>query len=277
VLDPDQYRCGFCSDKPACTLMCLRHVEEVVDFEGPQNVAAIIMETVTGTNGIIIPPDGYLEGIRALCSKHGIMLILDEVMAGFGRTGKMFAADHWNVVPDMMTIAKGLTSAYMPLGAVLMSDKIAAHFDKNVFYGGLTYNSHPMCLAAAIATIQVYEEDKLVENSAKLGKVLASELQKMKAKHPSIGDVRSIGLFSIVELVKDRKTREPMAPFNARHDQMGVMNDLRKAFLDAGMYTFVRWNNFFINPPLCITQEQLQEGLAIMDKALEITDRAVKN
>jgi taurine--2-oxoglutarate transaminase len=277
VLDPYQYRCGFCSDKPACNLGCLRHVEEVVDFEGPQNIAAILIETVTGTNGILIPPDGYLEGLRALCTRHGILLILDEVMSGFGRTGKMFATNHWNVVPDMMTIAKGLTSAYMPLGAVMMSDKISAHFEKNVFYGGLTYNSHPMCLAAAIATIQVYEEDKLVENSAKLGKVLATELQKLKARHPSIGDVRSIGLFSIVELVKDRKTREPMAPFNARHDQMGVMNDLRKAFLDAGLYTFVRWNNFFVNPPLCITQEQLMEGLAIIDKCLEITDRAVKN
>jgi taurine---2-oxoglutarate transaminase len=277
VLDPYQYRCGFCSDKPACTLSCLRHVEEVVDFEGPQNIAAILMETVTGTNGIIVPADGYLQGLRALCDKHGIMLILDEVMAGFGRTGKMFAANHWDVVPDMMTVAKGLTSAYMPLGAVLMRDKVAAHFEKNVFYGGLTYNSHPMCLAAAIACIQVMEEEKLVENSAELGKVLATELQKMKAKHPSIGDVRSIGLFSIVELVKDRKTREPMAPFNARHDQMGVMNDLRKAFLDNGIYTFVRWNNFFVNPPLSITKEQLLEGLSIMDKCLEITDAAVKN
>jgi taurine--2-oxoglutarate transaminase len=189
----------------------------------------------------------------------------------------MFATNHWDVVPDMMTIAKGLTSAYMPLGAVLMRDKVAAHFEKNVFYGGLTYNSHPMCLAAAIACIQVYEEEKLVENAASLGEVLAAELQKMKARHSSVGDVRSIGLFSIVELVKDRKTREPMAPFNARHDQMGVMNDLRKAFLDNGIYTFVRWNNFFVNPPLTITKEQLLEGLSIMDKCLNITDAAVKS
>jgi len=276
VLDPYQYRCGFCGDKGACNQGCLRHIEEIVDYEGPEKIAGIILETVTGTNGILVPPDGYLQGIRALCDKHGIMLILDEVMAGFGRTGKMFACEHWNVVPDLLTCAKGLTSAYLPLGAVLMSDKIAAHFQKNVFYGGLTYNSHPMGLAAALAAIKVLEDDKLVENAAKVGKVLARELGKIKERHPSVGDVRSIGLFSIVELVKDRKTREPMAPFNARPDQMGVMNDVRKALIDNGVYTFVRWNNFFVNPPLCITEEQLLEGLALCEKALEVADRAVK-
>ncbi len=275
VLDPYQYRCGFCSEKPACTLMCLRHVEEVVDYEGPANVAAILMETVTGTNGLIIPPEGYLQGLRALCDRHGILLILDEVMAGFGRTGKWFATNHWDVVPDLMTVAKGLTSAYQPLGAVMMSDKIAAHFEKNVFYGGLTYNSHPMSCAAALACLQVYQDDQLIENAEALGKVLARELERLKQKHVSIGDVRSIGLFSLVELVKDRKTREPLAPFNARPDQMTVMNKLNAAFRESGLYTFVRWNNFFINPPLCITEEQLLEGLQIIDRALEITDAAV--
>ncbi|MFZ5470709.1 MAG: aminotransferase class III-fold pyridoxal phosphate-dependent enzyme [Myxococcota bacterium] len=275
VLDPYRYRCGFCADRPACNLLCLRHIEEVVEYEGPRNVAAIMMETVTGTNGIIIPPDGYLKGLRELCDRHGILLILDEVMAGFGRTGKMFACQHWDVVPDLMTVAKGLTSAYLPLGALLVSDQIAAHFEKNVFYGGLTYNSHPMSLAAAIATLRVYEEDQLVENAEKVGKVLARELARLKEKHVSIGDVRSIGLFSIVELVKDRKTREPLAPYNAKPDQMGVMNKLNAAFREHGIYTFVRWNNFFINPPLCITEEELLEGLAIIDKALELTDAAV--
>ncbi|HLL56047.1 MAG TPA: aminotransferase class III-fold pyridoxal phosphate-dependent enzyme [Myxococcaceae bacterium] len=276
VLDPYKYRCGFCREQAACSMQCLRHVEEVVDYEGPQNVAAILMETVTGTNGIIVPPDGYLEGLRELCNRHGIMLILDEVMCGFGRTGKWFACNHWNVVPDMMTVAKGLTSSYLPLGAVLMSDKIAQHFEKNVFYGGLTYNSHPMSCAAALACIDVYKQDNLIENAEKMGKVLARELNKLKERHPSIGDVRSIGLFSIVELVKDRKTREPMAPFNAKPDQMGVMHKLGGFFRDNGLYTFVRWNNFFVNPPLCITEEQLMEGLAIIDRALEITDAAVK-
>lgn len=275
VLDPYRYRCSFCRDLSACNLSCLRHVEEVVQYEGGHNIAAIIMETVTGTNGIIVPPDGYLHGLRQLCDKHGILLILDEVMCGFGRTGKWFAADHWGVVPDMMTMAKGLTSSYMPLGAVMMSDKIAQHFEKNVFYGGLTYNSHPLSCAAAIACIGVYEEDKLIENAEKLGKVLSRELNKLKEKHPSVGDVRSIGLFSIVELVKDRTTREPMAPFNARPDQMGVMGQLGGFFRDNGLYTFVRWNNFFVNPPLCVTEEQLMEGLAIIDRGLELTDAAV--
>jgi taurine--2-oxoglutarate transaminase len=177
----------------------------------------------------------------------------------------------------MLTMAKGLTSSYLPLGAVLMSEKIAQHFEKNVFYGGLTYNSHPMSLAAGLATLRVYEEDKLVENAAKVGQVLARELQRLKDKHPSVGDVRSIGLFSIVELVKNRRTREPMAPFNAKHDQMTVMNRLNAAFREGGVYTFIRWNNFFVNPPLCITEEQLLEGLAVMDEALKITDAEVKD
>ncbi|HEY8210976.1 MAG TPA: aminotransferase class III-fold pyridoxal phosphate-dependent enzyme [Myxococcaceae bacterium] len=275
VLDPYRYRCSFCSKEQACTNQCLRHVEEVVDYEGPQNVAAIMMETVTGTNGIIVPPDGYLQGIRELCDRHGILLILDEVMCGFGRTGKWFAADHWKVVPDLMTVAKGLTSSYLPLGAVLLRDKIAAHFDKNVFYGGLTYNSHPMSCAAALATLRVYEEDKLIENAAKMGQVLARELAKLKEKHQSVGDVRSIGLFSILELVKDRRTREPLAPYNAKPDQMGHMNKVSAFLRENGLYTFVRWNNVFANPPLCITEAELMEGLAIIDRALDVADEAV--
>jgi taurine--2-oxoglutarate transaminase len=277
ILDPYRYRCSFCQEKPACTLQCLRHVEEVLDYEGPKNVAAIMMETVTGTNGIIIPPDGYLQGLRALCDKHGILLILDEVMSGFGRTGKWFATNHWNVVPDIMTVAKGLTSSYLPLGAVLMSAKVAGHFDQNLYYGGLTYSSHPMSCAAAIATLKVYDEDGLVENAAAIGRLLAKELEKLKAKHPSIGDVRSIGLFSIVELVKDRTSREPLVPYNAKADQMALMNRLNSFFRENGLYTFIRWNNFFINPPLCITEEQLMEGLAIVDRGLSVTDEAVKS
>jgi taurine---2-oxoglutarate transaminase len=275
VLDPHRYRCGFCSDQPACTLQCLRHVEEVVQYEGPQNVAAIMMETVTGTNGIIIPPDGYLAGIRQLCDRHGILLILDEVMSGFGRTGKWFAANHWNVVPDIMTIAKGLTSSALPLGAVVMREKVASYFDQNFFYSGLTYNSHPMSCAAAIATLNVYAEDRLIENAERLGKVLAQELGELKKRHRSVGDVRSIGLFSIVELVKDKATREPLVPYNPKGDQMATMNRLNAFFRESGLYTFIRWNNFFINPPLCITEEQLLEGLAIVDKGLKIVDESL--
>jgi len=275
VLDPYHYRCGFCAKEPGCTMQCLRHVEEVVQYEGPQHIAAIVMETVTGTNGIIIPPDGYLKGVRELCDRHGILLILDEVMSGFGRTGKWFACNHWDVVPDMMCVAKGLTSSSLPLGAVIMRDQIAAHFDQNVLYAGLTYNSHPMSCAAALATLRVYEEDGLIEKAAKTGQVLARELQKLKEKHPSVGDVRSIGLFSIVELVKDRRSREPLVPFNAKAADMGVMNQIGAFLRENGLYTFLRWNNFFINPPLCITEAELMEGLAIVDRALEIPDKAV--
>jgi taurine--2-oxoglutarate transaminase len=274
VLDPYPYRCGFCQDKPGCTLQCLRHVEEVVQFEGPQNIAGILMETVTGTNGIIIPPDGYLRGLRELCDRHGILLILDEVMAGFGRTGKWFATEHWQVVPDLMTVAKGLTSSYLPLGAVLMRDRIAGYFEDHMFYGGLTYNSHPMSCAAAIATLKVYKEDGLVENAAKQGRVLERSLRALKEKHPSVGDVRSIGLFSVLELVKNRDTREPLVPYNARPDQLGVMNKVNAFLRERGVYALTRWNNVFVNPPLCITEEQLLDGLAIVDQALEIADQA---
>ncbi len=277
VLDPYRYRCAFCQEKPACTLQCLRHIEEVVQYEGPQNVAAIMMETVTGTNGIIIPPDGYLAGLRELCDRYGILLILDEVMSGFGRTGKWFATNHWNVVPDIMTIAKGLTSSALPLGGVVMRDQIASYFDKNLFYGGLTYNSHPMSCAAAIATLKVYAEDNLIDNAERLGRVLSRELAKLKEKHASVGDVRSIGLFSIVELVKDRASREPLVPYNAKADQMATMNRLNAFFRENGLYTFIRWNNFFVNPPLCITEEQLLEGLAVVDKGLRIADESLKS
>lgn len=197
-------------------------------------------------------------------------------MSGFGRTGEWFAVNHWGVVPDLMTVAKGLTSGYLPLVAVLMSERIAAFFEERPFPGGLTYNSHPLCLAAAIATLQVYQEDLLIENAQRMGEILARELARLKERHPSVGDVRSIGLFGIVELVKDRETREPLVPCNARPEEMGVMNRLREFFLQNGLYTFIRWNTFFTNPPLCITEAELREGLEIIDRGLEITDRAVR-
>ncbi|HEU5439224.1 MAG TPA: aminotransferase class III-fold pyridoxal phosphate-dependent enzyme [Ktedonobacterales bacterium] len=275
AMDPYRYRCRWCGDKPSCTMDCLSHIEDIITFEGPQTIAAVIVETITGTNGVIIPPDGYLQGLRELCTRHGILLICDEIMSGFGRTGKWFGVDHWGVVPDIMTVAKGLTSAYVPLGAAIVSDEIAAHFEDRPLYAGLTYNSHPVGCAAAAACIKVYQEDHLIENAAKLGEVLAAELNKLKEKHPSVGDVRSIGLFSLVELVKDRTTREPLTPYNPKADELGPMPKLSAFFREQGLYTLVRWNTFFVNPPLCITEAQLREGLAIIDAGLEITDQAV--
>jgi taurine--2-oxoglutarate transaminase len=222
---------------------------------------------------VLIPPDGYLSGVRALCDKHGILLIADEVMSGFGRTGEWFAVNHWHVVPDLLTMAKGLTSAYVPLGAVGLRRPIADHFRNRVFAGGLTYNSHPLACAAALATIGVYEEDDLIARAKRMGGLMAALLADLAARHPSVGAVRSIGLFGIVELIRDRATREPMAAFNGSAPEMVALS---KFFRQEGLYTFVRWNTFFTNPPLCISQEQLRDGFAIIDRALGITDAAVR-
>lgn len=250
----------------------LAEIEEVIMLEGPHTIAAFLLETVTGTNGIHVPPDGYLEGLRALCDKHSILLICDEVMSGFGRTGEWFAFNHWNVVPDIVVMAKGLTSAYVALGAVGIRRKLADHFKDKVFYGGLTYNSHPLGCAAAVATLDVYEEDKLIERAKKMGVVMKQMHDDLKKKHPSVGDCRSIGLFGIIEIVRNRKTMEPMAPFNGTSPEMQA---LAKFFREEGLYTFVRWNGFFTNPPLTITEQELAEAFAIIDKGLYITDKAV--
>jgi taurine--2-oxoglutarate transaminase len=251
----------------------LAATEEILQLEGPQTVAAIIIEPVVGTNGILIPPDGYMQGLRQLCDKYGILLIADEVMAGFGRTGEWFSVNHWKVVPDLISMAKGLTSAYVQLGAVGMRRHIADHFEKNVFFGGLTYNSHPLACAAALATIAVYEEDGLIENARSMGSVMRSLLEDLERRHPSVGVTRSIGLFGIVELVRNRETLEPMAPFNGTSPEMQALG---KFFRQEGLYTFVRWNTFFTNPPLCITEAEMRDAFAIIDQGLEITDRAVQ-
>jgi taurine---2-oxoglutarate transaminase len=250
----------------------LTMIEEVIQLEGAQTIAAFILEPVVGTNGILVPPDGYMQGVRALCDKYGILMIADEVMAGFGRTGEWFAVDHWKVVPDLISMAKGLTSSYLPLGAVGMRHHIAQHFQDKVFYGGLTYNSHPMGCAAALATISVYEEDGLIENAKKMGAVMKQLGAELQAKHPSVGAVRSIGLFGIVELIRSRKTRQPMAPFNGTSEEMAALG---RFFREQGLYTLVRWNTFFTNPPLCINEQQLREAFAIIDRGLLITDKAV--
>jgi taurine--2-oxoglutarate transaminase len=275
-LDPYRYRSTFHRANPNIseddfTRDYLNHLEEIIHYEGPGAIAAIMMESVTGTNGILIPPEGYMQGVRALCDKYGIVMIADEVMSGFGRTGKWFAVDHWDVIPDIMTMAKGLTSAYAPLGAVAMRPEVAAAFDEQVFESGLTYTSHPVSLAAAVANIRVMREDKLVERAAALGPALKRMLNDLGEAHPSVGDVRSIGLFGILELVKDRKTKEPMAPWNGSSPQMTA---LRKFCLDQGLFLYTHWHTVLIIPPLIIDEAQLREGIAVLDKALEITDKA---
>lgn len=275
-LDPYRYRSTFHRSNPAIaeadfTLDYLNHLEEIIRYEGPETIAAILMESVTGTNGIIIPPDGYMQGVRALCDKYGILMIADEVMAGFGRTGKWFAIEHWNVVPDLMTMAKGLTSAYAPLGAVAMKPEIAATFNETVFESGLTYTAHPISLAAALANIEVMRDEKIVEHAAAMGPVLHKLLTDLGESHPSVGEVRSIGLFGIVEVVKNRGTKEPMAPWNGSSPEM---NALKKYCSDQGLFVYTHWHTILIIPPLIISEEQLKEGFAILDKALEITDQA---
>lgn len=272
IPDPYYYRCRLPISEAQFMQECLDQTEDIIQFEGPRTIAAMILETVTGTNGIIIPSEAWFKGIRALCDKYGILLIADEVMCGFGRTGKWFAVEHFGVQPDIMTVAKGLTSSYAPLGACVVSEDIGAYFDNRALPTGLTYNSHALSCAAAIACINVYKEDNLIERAAEMGRFLAEQEDALADKHPSVGEARHIGLFTIFELVKNKATREPMAPYNAAGKDMEVMNKVRKHLLDRGVFAFVRWNTVFANPPLCITREQIQEGLTAIDEALSIAD-----
>ena len=267
VLDPYHgIERGWDDAEPA-----LRQLEETIRLEGPETIAGFLLEPISGTNGVLIPPDGYLQGVRELCDRHGILMICDEVMSGFGRTGRWFAVDHWDVVPDLITLAKGLTSSYVPLGAVGMRPHIAKYFDDHVFFGGLTYNSHPLGCAAALGALQAYEEDDMVGNAKRMGAVLARQHQRLMERHPCVGAVRSIGLFGAIELVRSRKTMEPLAPFNGTSSEMKA---IVQALLEAGLFTFVRWNTIMTNPPLCINEAELDEGFEILDTALEIGDRA---
>src|SRR5512143_802353 len=277
-LDPYRYRSTFHRTNPDIseaefTQDYLNHLEEIIRYEGPETIAAILMESVTGTNGIIIPPDGYMQGVRALCDKYGIVMIADEVMSGFGRTGKWFAVEHWDVVPDIMTMAKGLTSAYAPLGAVAMKPEIAAAFNEQAFESGLTYTSHPVSLAAAVANINVMKDDHIVEHAASMGPVLKRMLTDLGEAHPSVGEVRNIGFYGTIEHTKDRQPKEPLAPWNGSSPEMTA---LKKYCLDHGLYLYTHWHTVLIIPPLIINEEQLQEGFDVLDKALAITDKAVK-
>ncbi|MDB5223052.1 MAG: aminotransferase class III-fold pyridoxal phosphate-dependent enzyme [Chitinophagaceae bacterium] len=247
-------------------------LERIIAYESPNNIAAILLEGESGSSGCLQYPAGYLKAVRELCDKHGILLIMDEVMSGFGRTGKWFGFQNHDIIPDMIAMAKGLTCGYLPFGCLMVSDKIADKFDDTVLALGLTYSAHPVCCAAALEVLKIYEADKLIENAAAMGKYIEAKVEIMKTKHPSIGDFRNTGLLGCIELVKDRKTKEPMAPFNAKPDEMTVMNKVAAKIRELGMYTFVRWNYIFIAPPLCVTKAQIDEGLAIISKAISIAD-----
>lgn len=250
-------------------------LERVIAYEGPANIAAILLEGESGSSGCLKYPVGYLKAVREICNKHGILLIMDEVMSGFGRTGKWFGFENHGIIPDMIAMAKGLTCGYLPFGCLMVSDTIAAKYDDTVLSLGLTYSAHPVSCAAALETIKIYEEDGLIENCVTMGKYVEQQVELLKQKHPSIGDFRNTGLLGCIELVKNRKTKEPMAPFNAKPDEMTVMNKVAAKIKVLGMYTFVRWSYIFIAPPLCVTKEQIDEGLAIISEAIKIADENI--
>lgn len=254
----------------AATAFYLSKLEEQIIYENENNIAAIVLETVTGSNGIIIPPKGYMPGVRALCDKYGILMICDEVMAGWGRTGKMFAFENFDVKPDMVTFAKGVTCGYVPLGGVAVSKEIADYFDENLLSCGLTYSGHPLACAAGIATLDYYTSEKLVEKSAEMGIYLGEKLEALKADHPCVGDVRYIGLFSAIELVKDKTTKEALVPYGK--DPEGIMGKINGQLKKRGFMTYTHENMFFICPPLVITKEQLDEELAKVNDVLSFVD-----
>jgi taurine--2-oxoglutarate transaminase len=275
VEDPYCYRCPWDKEISSCHRECVSHIERVIEFEGPANVAAILMEGESGTSGCIKYPPDYLKKIRALCDRHGILLIIDEVMSGFGRTGKWFASELHGIVPDMIATAKGITAGYLPLGALIVTDKIAAHFSDRVLWLGLTYSAHPVSCAAGLEVLKIYEDEQLIENAAAMGRYIDQQVALLQQRHPCIGDFRNTGLLGCIEVVKNRRTKEPMAPYNARPEEMTVMNQVAARLRQLGMYTFVRWNYVFICPPLCITREQIDEGLAMISDALTIADAQV--
>lgn len=276
---PYPYRSAFHSttDKQECE-RALEHLENVLMVEGPQTVAMIALETVVGTNGILVPPDGYLQGVRDLCTKHGIVMMCDEVMAGFGRCGEWFAVNKWNVTPDLICFAKGVNSGYLPLGGVVISQKIADTFKDRVFPGGLTYSGHPLACAAAVASINIFKEEKIVEHARMLGKdIIGPALEKIKAKHPSVGDVRGLGVFWAIELVKNRETREPLVPFNAAGPDAKPMLEIVASCKERNLWPFTHFNRMHVVPPCNTPVEDIKSGLAIIDEVLDLADKHCKN
>lgn len=272
--DPYIYRepIKFESEKAASDYYVAKLREQIV-YENPDSVAAVVMETVTGSNGVIIPPEGYLQGVRKICDEFGIMMICDEVMAGWGRTGKMFAFENFGVKPDIVSFAKGVTCGYVQLGGVAVSKEIAAYFDDHLLSCGLTYSAHPLACAAGVACLNYYKESNILDNVNKVGKVLGEILESLKEKHPCVGDVRYIGLFSSIELVKDKETREPLVPYGK--DPEGVMGKIIGALKAKGFMTYSHENMIFVSPPLIITDEQIREEMAKVDEVLADTDKII--
>jgi taurine--2-oxoglutarate transaminase len=273
VENPYFYRCPWNSKTPGeCAENATAHLERVIKYEGPQYIAAILLEGESGSSGCIKYPPGYWKKVKTIADKYGILTIADEVMSGFGRTGKWFGVDHHNVVPDMLCMAKGITSGYIPLGGIIVKEEIIKHFENKPLPIGLTYSAHAVACAAANAVLGIYEEENLIENTVTMGRYMEQQIEKLKEKHPGIGDYRNTGLLGCIELVKNRKTKEPMAPFNASLNEMEIMNKVAAKITELGMFTFVRWNYIFTAPPLCVTQNEIDEGVEIISKAIAITD-----
>lgn len=273
LLDDPYYFFGMKDMDDATKLnLSLEYVERVIHFEGKANIAAFIFEGESGSSGCLHYPKGYLKGIKALCEKYGILFIADEVMSGFGRTGKWFGFENHDIIPDMICMAKGLTSSYLPLGCLMVSDKIAAKFDNTPMMIGLTYNAHPVALAASLAVINIYESDKLIENTRKMSAYLESKIEEMRSKHPSMGAFRNTGLLGCLDILKNKTTGELIAPYNAGGEDLKVTNLIAAKVRELGLYTFVRWGYIFIAPPMCINEKEIDEGLAIISEALSIAD-----
>ena len=273
VENPYYYRCPWgTTSLEECGQQALRNLEQVIKYENPNSVAAILMEGESGSSGCIKYPENYWQGLRRLAEKYNFLLISDEVMSGFGRTGKWFGVDHHGVTPDIMAIAKGLTSGYLPLGGTVVTDDIAAFFNEKHFTIGLTYSAHAACCAAGLENVRIIQEENLVDNAAKMGLYMEQQVEKLKDKHPSIGDFRNTGLLGCIELVKNRTTKEPLTPWNAKPEDSAATYKIASKIRALGMFTFVKWNFIFIAPPLNITKEQVDEGLSILSKAIEIAD-----
>lgn len=272
---PYLYRSAFHASTPEEeSARALQHLRDLIMVEGAHTIAAILLETIVGTNGILVPPPGYLAGVRDICDEFGIVFIADEVMAGFGRAGEWFAVDHWGVTPDLITFAKGVNSGYVPLGGVIIADHIADTFARRAYPGGLTYSGHPLACAAAVASIEIFKEERIVEHARFLGAdVIGPELAKLADRHPSVGEVRGIGVFWALELVRDRATREPLVPFNATGADAQPMNELATACKRQGVWPFTHFNRVHVVPPCTISESELRQGLAVLDDALDVADR----